>query len=97
MAVLYFFFSMTTKTAAQNSLYIILISQTASVLKTVLSGSVPAVTAPLLLGMILFGVIGSEAGGRLNGRMSERRVTALFELAMVLVMGICVYNMAGFL
>lgn len=97
VAVLYFFFSMDTKTAAQNSLYIILISQSVGMLKTVLSGSVPPVSAMLLAGMVAFGVLGSELGGRLNRRLSERGVTCLFEGAMVLVMGINIYNIVRFL
>lgn len=97
VAVLYFFFSMTTKIAAQNSLYIILISQTAGVIRTVLTGSVPKVAAAVLVGMVAFGVLGSEVGGRLNRRLSEDSVTRLFEGAMVLVMGINVYNMYRFL
>lgn len=96
MAVLYYFFSMATKPAAQNSLYVILISQTASILKTVLSGSVPAVDLPLLAGMIACGVIGSELGGRLNKRLSERQVTVLFMGFMVLVLGINAYNICKF-
>ena len=43
MAVLYFFFAMSTKTAAQNSLYVILISQTTGLVKTILSGNLPEV------------------------------------------------------
>ena len=41
LAVLYFFLSMPTKTAAQNSLYMILISQIASLIVTFTKGSVP--------------------------------------------------------
>ena len=48
LVVLYFFFSMTTKTAAQNSLYIILFSQATSFLSTVVTGSVPHVSLLLL-------------------------------------------------
>lgn len=41
LAVLYYFFSMDTKTAALNSLYIILFSQIASFCSTVFQGKVP--------------------------------------------------------
>ena len=92
MAVLFYFFSMKTKVAAQNSLYVILISQITGLASQFLSGSVPAVSIPLLLGMAFFGVLGSEIGGRLNKKLSEKRATVLFEGAMVLVMLICVYN-----
>lgn len=97
MAVLYFFFSMATKEAAQNSLYVILISQGAGLLKTVLSGGVPELSGLLLLGMILCGVLGSELGGRINRRLTERTAARLLELSMVLVMGICLYNIPRFL
>ena len=92
MAVLFYFFSMGTKTAAQNSLYVILISQLTGLASVFLSGSVPSVGLTLLLGMPLFGILGSEIGGRLNKKLSEKRTTTLFEGAMVLVMLICVYN-----
>lgn len=97
MAALYFFFSMETKIAAQNSLYIILISQISSLIKTIISGNVPDIKLFLLLGMILCGVIGSELGGRLSKHLSEKRTTVLFEGAMLLVMGISVYNIVCFL
>ena len=97
MAVLYFFFAMSTKVAAQNSLYIILISQSTGTLKVILSGKTPEMIPVLLIGMVLFGVLGSEIGGRLNRRLSEKSTTRLFEAAMVLVMGICVYNIVKFL
>ena len=96
MAVLYFFFSMTTKVAAQNSLYIILISQVASLLITIFSRKLPEVVWIVLIGMVACGVAGSEAGGRINKKLSERSATVLFEMAMILVMGICCYNIARF-
>jgi len=92
MAVLFLFFSMPTKTAAQNSLYIIMISQLASLIKTLLAGSVPAVGTLLLAGMIICGVLGSEIGGRLHRRISEDLNTRLLEGAMILVMIISLYN-----
>lgn len=97
MAVLYFFFSMSTKTAAQNSLYVILISQTAGLLATLLGGGPPDIPAILLLGMVLCGIAGGEAGGRINKRLNEQSVTRLFEGSMVLVMAISLYNIVAFI
>lgn len=96
MAVLYLFFSMGTKVASQNSLYVILISQVTALLRTLMSGEVPSVVPMLLLGMILCGVLGSEAGSRVNKRLTEKKATALFEGAMLLVIMICVFNMNKF-
>ena len=44
LVVLFYFFSMETKTAAQNSLYIILFSQITSLLTTLITHSVPEFT-----------------------------------------------------
>ena len=96
MAVLFLFFTMAAKAAARNSLYIILISQLAAMLKLIILGSVPVVNLPLLAGMILFGILGSEIGGKINKRISDEKVTRLFECSMLLVMAICVYNMINF-
>ena len=96
MAVLFFFFSMSTKVAAQNSLYIILISQIAGLIKTFASNSIPEVMPVLLMVMVICGILGSEIGGRINKRLSEKKTTILFELAMLLVMGVCLYNIIAF-
>ncbi len=96
VAALYYFFAMSAKAAAQNSLYIILISQAAGTAKTVLSGDVPEILLPVLLGMILCGILGSEAGGKLNRKLSEKQISLLFEWAMVLVLGINLYNIYRF-
>lgn len=96
MAALYFFFSMSTKTAAQNSLYVILISQLAGLSKTVLSGAVPEISPYILVGMIACSVFGSEIGGRINACLSEKNATVLFECSMVLILFINTYNINKF-
>ena len=52
LVVLFYFFSMDTKTAAQNSLYIILFSQIASLVNTLATGSVPEFAIGLLVIMV---------------------------------------------
>lgn len=96
MAALYFFFSMSTKIAAQNSLYVILISQLAGLSKTVLSGAVPEIAPYIFVGMIACGVFGSEIGGRVNARLSEQDATILFECSMALILCINIYNIYKF-
>lgn len=96
MAVLYYFFSMPTKVAAQNSLYVILFSQLVG-LATMLSGGAGAWVSPVLAVMVFGGIIGSETGRRLNRRLTERQASRLFLLAMVLVMTISAYNIWRFL
>lgn len=97
MAALYLCFSMSTKQAAENSLYIILLSQITGLFKTVLPASVPTFVPLLLLGMILCGILGSEGGRRLNTRLNEKTATHLLEIAMLFVMSISVYNFCKYL
>ena len=92
VAVLYFFYSMSTKVAAQNSLYIILISQGTGLLKVALFGSIPNISFEILVGMIICGIVGSEIGNKLNRQMSERTVKCFFEASMILILGINIYN-----
>lgn len=92
MAVLYLFYSMPLKVAAQNSLYIIFISQGTGLLKVMMSSGIPDVSIDILMAMIVFGILGSELGGRLNVKISENVVKYLFECSMILIMGISIYN-----
>lgn len=97
VAVLYYFFSMQTKKATQNSLYIILFSQLASTAKTVVSDGIPQFDSSILIGMIIAALVGSEVGRRINKKLDNQRATFLLEGAMVLIMCINIYNIIKFL
>ena len=92
LVVLFYFFSMETKTAAQNSLYIILFSQITSLLTTLITHSVPEFTLPALVLMIAGGIGGGIAGRTLNKRMSSRAVDKLFLVLMGIIILISIYN-----
>lgn len=92
LVVLFFFFSMSTKEAAESSLYIIFFSQTASLLSSLATGSVPEFPAELLVLMVCGGILGGICGRALNQRMEERTVDRLFIGLMVLMILINVYN-----
>ena len=96
VAALCFFFSMPTKRAAQNSLFIVLFSQLTSTLKTVLFDGVPVFQVTVLLGMVLLGIAGSELGRRINKKIDNRQATVCLEGAMVLIMVISVFNIVKF-
>lgn len=92
LVVFYYFFSMDTKTAAQNSLYTILFSQLASFITTLLTHTVPAFD-PLALGlMIAGGITGGMAGRVCNKKMSTEMVDKLFMVLMVVIIGISAFN-----
>ncbi len=94
--VLYYFFSMDTKTAAQNSLYIILFSQLTSFLMTLFTRTVPEVNPAVLLLMVLGGLLGGVTGRKINRRIQARMVERLFIGLMAAIVLICVYNIIQF-
>lgn len=92
LVVLFFFFGMDTKTAAQNSLYIILVSQIASLATTLLTRSVPEFEWGALLLMVCGGIGGGMAGRSVNKRISGEAVDQLFMVLMAIIIFISVYN-----
>lgn len=97
LVVLYYFFSMETKTAAQNSLYIILFSQITSLLNTLISRTVPEFSLGLLVLMVVGGLLGGIAGRTINKKIDADTVNRLFIWLMVAIMFINVYNIYQFL
>ncbi|MDD3252215.1 MAG: sulfite exporter TauE/SafE family protein [Lachnospiraceae bacterium] len=93
LVVLFFFFSMDTKTAAQNSLYIILFSQITSLINTLVTRTVPEFGFGLLVLMVGGGILGGVAGRSINKKIDGDTVNKLFIGLMLLIMLICVYNM----
>lgn len=96
LVVLYFFFSMETKEAAGNSLYIILFSQAAALLQSIITGTVPEAGAELVVLMAAGGLLGGAAGRRFNKKLDACAVEHLFSGLMCAIMLICVYNMVRF-
>lgn len=92
LVILFYFFSMDTKTAAQNSLYIILFSQVTSLFTTLLTHSVPAFEWSSLLFMIAGGIGGGIIGRKLNKRLDNAAVDKLFMGLMVVIIGISIFN-----
>lgn len=97
LMVLFFFFSMDTKTAAQNSLYIIFFSQAASLINTIGGRTVPDFDIWLLILMVLSGILGGAVGRIVNRYMEDETVSRLFMGLMIVIMLLCVYNMIRFI
>ncbi len=93
LAVLYYFFSMDSKTAALNSLYVILFSQGASFLNTVIGQNVPVFEWPVLIAMVVGGVVGGTMGRSFSRRMDNKAVDKLFFWLLLVITGISVYNL----
>lgn len=92
LIVLHYFFSMNTKTAAQNSLYIILISQFTSLGAIIFTGSTPEFSWLKLGLMVAGGIGGGMLGRKLNKHIDNKAVDRLFICLMVIIIGISVYN-----
>lgn len=97
LVVLFFFFSMDTKVAAQNSLYIILFSQIASLISTLKTHTVPEFDVRLLVLMVSGGILGGVVGRIINRYIDESTVSKLFMGLMVVIMLLCIYNMVRFI
>ena len=97
LVVLHFFFGMETKKAVSNSLYIILFSQAANLVVTILSRAVPAFTPLELILMILGGIGGGIIGKSVSRRLSGTTVDKLFIALQTVIIMICVYNAAKFM
>ena len=92
LVVLYFFFSMDTKTAAANSLYIIFFSQLCSLLTTLCTGSVPDFRWPVLALMAAGGLGGGVLGRKLNRQLRDEDVERLFVALMAVIICISLFN-----
>ncbi len=92
LVVLYYFFGMNTKTAAANSLYIILFSQISNLFTTVISGNVPEFDIITLILMISGGIFGGIIGRKINKHINSKSVDKLFICLMVVIIIINIYN-----
>lgn len=92
LVVLFYLFSMTSKQAAMYSIYIIMFSQTASLISTLVQGNVPAFEFPTLLLMIACGILGGLAGSRINKKIDNRMVDRLFIGLMAVIVVINIFN-----
>ncbi len=97
LVVLYHFFSMETKTAAANSLYIILFSQITSLLAAVITRTVPEFEPVILVLMVAGGILGGIIGRRINKKIVSTAVDKLFVFLMVIIIGISIRNALAFL
>lgn len=97
LVVLYYFFSMRTKAAAENSLYIILFSQAASLIMALVTGRVPEFDRMYFVLMASGGLVGGILGRHINKTIREETVHRLFILLLLLMILINLYNMQHFM
>lgn len=97
IAVLYLLFSMDSKKAALNSIYIIFFSQVMSIALTVARLAIPSFNTIDLIVMMAGGIAGGIIGPVISRKLSLRGVDLLFSAVMVVIISISIYNMIGFI
>lgn len=95
LVVLYYFFSMSVKTAVENSLYIIMYSQIASLILSFMTG-LPDFDKSFFFVMALGGLAGGISGRKINKYIKDSHVNKLFILLLIIMIGINLYNMYRF-
>ncbi|MHC1749380.1 MAG: sulfite exporter TauE/SafE family protein [Cellulosilyticaceae bacterium] len=96
IAVLYYFFSMDAKTAARNSIYIILFSQVTSFLSTLIQGTVPKFSPFVLVMMMVGGILGATLGGNISKKLNADKVEKIFMGLLTVIIVINIYNAFNF-
>ena len=92
LAILYFAFSMDTKKAAANSLYIIMFSQASSFLTSCIQRTIPEFELIYLVLMVAAGILGGMLGSKINKRISAATTDKLFAGLLLVIVFICFYN-----
>lgn len=92
LVVLFYLFSMDIKTAAANSLCIILISQITSLASAVLTHTIPGFDMLNLLMMVAGGIAGSVIGRMINSKINEKTVEKLYLYMMGIIIIVSIYN-----
>ncbi len=96
VAVLFFFFSMDAKTAAKNSIYVIVFSQIASIITAIVTNSVPAFEMVDLLFMVAGGIGGALLGSAISKRINNKGVEKVMKIVLLLMTAINLYNVLQF-
>ena len=94
--VLSYLFSMDSKHAAINSLYIIFFSQVANLLTNILQGAIPTFSYLLLGFMMTSGIIGAMAGRTASAMLNNHQIDRLFMGIMLVIVALSAYNVFGY-
>lgn len=95
LTVLYLLFSMDSKTASINSLFVIFISQITGTLFSIATGDVPEFDTLAMLYMVAGGVLGGLAGSFVLKRLDSKAVGKLFLAILFVIIVICIYNLVN--
>lgn len=92
LVALYMLFSMDSKTAALNSLYVIFCSQITSLCFSILGGEIPFFMPANLIVMVIGGVGGGIAGSEILKKIANRKAETVFRFLLIVIIFICGFN-----
>ncbi|MEG1887756.1 MAG: sulfite exporter TauE/SafE family protein, partial [Oscillospiraceae bacterium] len=96
IAVLFILFSMSSKEAVLNSLFIILCSQTTSLLSYFATNTVPQINPVVLTLMCIGGICGALIGRGLSKKMSNKSIDKLFGVVTFCLVLLNIFNIVKF-
>jgi len=97
LVMLFFFFSLETKQAAVYSLYIIMFSQTSSLLSSIVSNKIPEFSPFMIILMACCGIGGGLVGSFIHQKARQETVDRLFIGLMSLIILINMYNIRKYI
>ncbi len=95
IVALHYFYSMQSKDIIKNSMLLIFLSHTTSLIITLVTNSIPDVENSILLFMCIGGVIGGFVGRKITQRTSERvdeRLLIIVIFGLLMLGGFNIYN-----
>lgn len=91
-----YLFSMDSKHAALNSLYIIFCSQVANLIANIVQGCIPSFDVLLLVSMMASGIAGAMAGRSVTKKLDNTQVDKLFMALMAVIILLSLSNVVKF-
>jgi uncharacterized membrane protein YfcA len=92
IVVLFFLFGADLKTAAMKNLYLVFFSQTAALIYTLISQTVPDFDFIVLILMITAGILGGIVGRFLQKKLSDKGVRFTLCGLILYIIVVCIYN-----
>lgn len=97
LAVLTYFLGMDNRKASLHSIYVILFSQTASLILSFACGKIPAYPSHLLICMIVGGIFGGITGSGLGNTLSNKAIGRLYAFVLVFVLLLSGRNLLSYM
>lgn len=93
VAIFALLFTMNTKDAARNSIILIFFSQGAKILSIALTTGFSSYNLKVMPYMIIGGVLGGFLGYKLNKSVSDKFITSLFNIVLIFIILVNIYNL----